>query len=404
MILALKKMAFHMKTAYLDCFSGISGDMFLGALLDAGLPIEELNQLIKTLPLNAYHIEIKREARNNIFGTRFIITLQKGEQPPRNIKIIREIIERGDLSRGVKDKSIEIFEDLAVAEGEIHNLPPEKIHFHEVGAVDSIIDIVGTIYGLEWLGIGSLFVSPLPLGSGFIESAHGRIPIPAPATISLLKNIPVFSSGIRHEMVTPTGAALVKGLATSYGPMPPMVVEKTGYGAGARDLQDRPNLLRILIGVQKMEQTVETVVVLESNLDDISPEWLGYLMERLFTAGAMDVVFHPVQMKKNRPGVQIQVIGRPDQKDVLMEILFRESSTLGIRFRYSQRMALERSIEKIDSPWGKIMVKKVKNRDGAFFYMPEYEACREVAIKNNAPLKEIYYWVIGFNKGLGIKA
>ena len=387
-----------MQIAYLDCFSGISGDMFIGALLDAGLSFEDLDQKIQALPFDSFHLEMKREARSQIFGTRFVVKTEGEEQAPRNLEVIRNIIRKGSLSRGVKDKSIRIFEKLASVEGKIHNKPPEEVHFHEVGAVDSIIDIVGTVYGLERLGITSLFVSPLPLGSGFVETAHGRIPIPAPATTALLEGVPVYDSGTHHEMVTPTGAALVKGLATSFGPMPPMVVENIGYGVGKRDLSDRPNLARILIGHMQTEGQVDTVIILEANIDDTSPEWLGFLMDRLFDAGALDVVFCPVQMKKNRPGIQIQIMGRPDQKDTLMEILFRESSTLGIRFRYTQRMVLQRSVAEVESPWGKIKVKKVLERDGSPFFLPEYEACREVALKTNRPLREIFYWVIGLNK------
>ncbi len=387
-----------MKIAYLDCFSGISGDMFIGALLDAGLSFEDLEQKIQALPFDSFHLEMKREARSQIFGTRFVVKTEGQEQVPRNLEVIRNIIRKGSLSSGVKDKSIRIFEELASVEGKIHNKPPDEVHFHEVGAVDSIIDIVGTVYGLERLGVTSLFVSSLPLGSGFVETAHGRIPIPAPATTALLEGVPVYDSGTHHEMVTPTGAALVKGLATSFGPMPPMVVEKIGYGVGKRDLSDRPNLARILIGHMQTEGQVDTVVILEANIDDTSPEWLGFLMDRLFDAGALDVVFCPVQMKKNRPGIQIQVMGRPDQKDTLMEILFRESSTLGIRFRYTQRMVLQRSVAEVESPWGKIKVKKVLERDGSPFFLPEYEACREVALKTNRPLREIFYWVIGLNK------
>ncbi len=282
-------------------------------------------------------------------------------------------------------------------EGEIHNRLPEEVHFHEVGAIDSIIDIVGTVYALERLDIGSLYVSSLPLGSGLVMTAHGNIPVPAPATIALLKGIPVCDAGIPHEMVTPTGAALIKGLATSFGSMPPMVVREIGYGAGTRDLPDRPNLLRILIGEEQSGKTVDTVVVLETNVDDISPEWLGYLMDRLFDAGALELVFSPVQMKKNRPGVQIQVIGRPDKKELLMEIMVRESATLGIRFRYSQRRVLARSFSEVDSPWGKIKVKKVMLKQGPPLLVPEYDVCKEIASKNNIPLREVYLWVTALN-------
>ena len=387
-----------MKIAYLDCFSGISGDMFIGALLDAGLSFEDFDQKIQGLQLNNFHLQMKHEARSQIFGTRFVVKTEGKEQAPRNLEVIRNIIRKGSLSSGVQEKSVRIFEEIASVEGKIHNKAPEEVHFHEVGAVDSIIDIVGTVYGLERLGVTSLFVSSLPLGSGFVETAHGRIPVPAPATTALLEGLPVYDSGTHHEMVTPTGAALVKGLATSFGPMPPMVVENIGYGVGKRDLSDRPNMIRILIGQTQTEGQADTVIILEANIDDTSPEWLGFLMDRLFDAGALDVVFCPVQMKKNRPGIQIQVMGRPDQKDALMDILFRESSTLGIRFRYTQRMVLQRSVEEVESPWGKIKVKKVLERDGAPFFIPEYEACREVALKTNCPLREIFYWVMGLNK------
>ncbi len=387
-----------MKIAYIDCFSGISGDMFLGALLDAGLSFEELKLCLQTLPLDGYSLETKREARNQIFGTRLTVKLEGKEQVPRNLKTIREIIEHGNLSRKVKDKSIEIFEDLANVEGKIHNRPTEEIHFHEIGAVDSIIDIVGTVYGIECMGIRALSISPLPLGSGFVETGHGRIPIPAPATLALLEGVPIFDSGVEHEMVTPTGAALVKRLVSSFGAIPSMVVRKVGYGVGKRDLPDRPNLIRILIGDENSEQDVDTVVILETNLDDTSPEYLGYLMDRLFDAGALDVIFCPVQMKKNRPGTQIQVMGQPDQRDAFIEILFRESPTLGIRFRYSQRKLLKRTSTEVDSPWGKIIVKKVLDRDGLPFFLPEYEACKEIALKNNRPLREIFYWVMSLNR------
>ena len=220
--------------------------------------------------------------------------------------------------------------------------PPDAVHFHEVGAVDSIIDIVGCVYGVEALGIHSIYASKIPVGSGFVKTAHGRMPLPAPATIALLSDIPVFDSGVQQEMVTPTGAALLKGLAVGFGEMPAMKVRRIGYGAGSRDLPDRPNMLRILIGEQDAGPGTDIVVVLETNIDDMSPERLGYLMERLFDAGALDVAFFPAQMKKNRPGVQVQVIGYPPQRDGLLKVFFGESSTLGIRFQYTERKVLQR--------------------------------------------------------------
>jgi uncharacterized protein (TIGR00299 family) protein len=387
-----------MKIAFLDCFSGISGDLFLGSLLDAGLSFKELDRCLKSLPFENYRIETQKEARNNIFGTRFLVIPEGKEHAHRNLETVRKIIEQGELSSQVKEKSIEIFENIARVEGKIHNQDPNDVHFHEVGAVDSIIDIVGTVYGIESMKIEKLYASSLPLGSGFTKTDHGKIPLPAPATLALLKDIPVHDSGIPHEMVTPTGAALVKCLATSFGAMPPMVIERVGYGAGSRDLEERPNLLRILIGHEGFEKNTETVAILETNLDDTNPEWLGYLMDRLFDAGALDVAFCPVHMKKNRPGVQVQVMGLPDQRDLLMEILFRESATLGVRFQYTQRRIMQRSVAEVVSPWGKLKVKKVAREDGEIFFIPEYEACREVALKNDLPLRKIFGWVMGLNK------
>jgi len=387
-----------MKIAYLDCFSGISGDMFLGALLDAGLNFDALREALGTLPLEGYTLEMKREKRGNLFGTFFDVKVEKERQSHRGLKDIVKIIQAGGLSKDVQNKSIQIFTSIAQEEGKIHNRSPGEIHFHEVGAVDSIIDIVGSVFGVEYLGIGSISASSLPLGSGFVETQHGRIPIPAPATIALLQGIPVYQSGLEHELVTPTGAALVKELATSFGSLPPMTVERVGYGAGSRNLPDRPNLLRIIIGHDQTGEQVETVVTLEANLDDANPEWLGFLMGRLFEAGALDVVFCPVQMKKNRPGILIQVMGKPEQRDLLMDILFGESTTLGIRFQYSQRKILQRSEMEIDSPWGKMRVKKVVRPDGSSYVLPEYEACRKIATEHKLPIKEIYFWVASFNK------
>lgn len=384
-----------MKVAYLDCFSGISGDMFLGALLDAGLAFNDLETRLNTLPLDGYHLNIQKEIKNHISGTRFSVAMDAGDQPLRHLKDIREIITKSGLSPQVKSKSIEVFEELAAVEGKIHNQPAEKVHFHEVGAVDSIIDITGALIGIEALGIQSVSVSPIPLGSGFIETAHGTLPTPAPATIELLKGFPIYDSGVKHELVTPTGAALVKCLGASFGDMPPMIVEDIGYGAGQRDLPDRPNMLRILIGKSVSDRETETVVILETHMDDMNPEWAGFLMEKLFEAGALDVIFFPIQMKKNRPGLQVQVLGLPDKRKVLSDILFRESTTLGVRFHHVQREILKRTAVELGSPWGELKVKKITGHDGISFFQPEYEACREIALKKDVPLREIYNWVAG---------
>jgi pyridinium-3,5-bisthiocarboxylic acid mononucleotide nickel chelatase len=383
-----------MKIAYLDCFSGISGDMFIGALIDAGLPLEELRKVLQSLPLIGYSLEVTREERNLLFGTRFKVKVTRDPQPHRRFSDIRDLIRAGNLSPSVRDKSIAIFESIAVEEGKIHGCSVEEVHFHEVGAIDSIVDIVGSVLGMEYLGIDTACASSLPLGSGFVETAHGRIPLPAPATVALLRGIPVHDSGLKEELVTPTGAALVKGLVHSFGPLPPMVIEKVGYGVGSRNLADRPNLLRILIGQEQGGAHEETVVILESNLDDTNPEWLGFLMERLFEAGALDVVFSPCYMKKNRPAVLVHVMGKPHQKDQLMDLLFSESTTLGVRFHFTQRRILERSSVEMDSPWGRTKVKKVFRPDGSFHLLPEFEECRRIAKEKGVPMKDMYRWIM----------
>jgi uncharacterized protein (TIGR00299 family) protein len=388
----------NMKLAYLDCFAGASGDMLLGALLDAGLALDDLKAALNTLPLQGYTLRAVKEERSHLFGTRFMVDIEQEKQTATTFADIKALINAAGLSQWVKDTSIRVFEDLAVEEGRIHNCPPEKVHFHEVGALDSIVDIVGAVFGVESLGLASIHASRLPLGSGFVETRHGRIPLPAPATLALLKGIPVFDAGIQAELVTPTGAALLKGLARAFGPMPPMMVERIGYGVGSRKLPDRPNLLRILIGRSDEEHHTETVVVMETNVDDASPEWLGFLMERLLGAGALDVLFCPVQMKKNRPGVLIQVIGNPHQKDLLTEILFQESTTLGVRYQMTQRRVLPRSDTEIDSPWGKIKVKKISRPDGSFQILPEYAPCRRIAVEKGLPLRDVYAWIISQGK------
>lgn len=386
-----------MTIAYLDCFSGISGDMFLGALLDIGLPFEELKKAIGSLPFQGYSIDYKKEMKNGLSATGFLVSVHGHHHVHRNLTDIENIINAGKLSDPVKQRSMRIFRSIAEVEGCIHGHPPEEVHFHEVGAVDSIIDIVGAVFGVDYLGITAFNSSHIPLGSGFIKSGHGTIPVPAPATLALLKNIPVYSSGLEYELVTPTGAALIKEFVTSFEGLPPMVVGKIGYGAGTRDLPDRPNLLRIVTGQDAKESGTDTVAVLEANIDDTNPEWLGFLMERLFKEGALDVIFTPVYMKKNRPGIQVEVIGHPETKDQLIEILFRESTTIGIRYRYSQRKILKREETEVDSPWGSIRVKKIIGPDGSFFIQPEYEACKAIAQEHGIPLKDIYATVFALN-------
>ncbi len=387
-----------MKIAFLDCFSGVSGDMFVGSLLDAGLPFEELEGSISGLKLNSYKIAAKKEGRNNVFGTRFSVSLQEEDRGVRHLKEIKALLKGSDLPPSVIERCILIFEKLAMTEGEIQHISPDQVPFHEPDAVASIVDMVAAVLGVHLLGIEKVFVSRIPVGIGITTGIQGKVSLPTPATIALLKGIPIYSSGQDVELVTPPGAALISSLSSSFGPMPPMTIESIGYGVGSRTLPDRPNLLRILVGNDIDKQDLETVVVLQSNLDDMSPELLGYLMDKLFDAGAMDVSFSPIQMKKNRPGIQLQVVGRPEDNEKLITIIFRESTTLGIRTSYSQRAVLKRGELTVDSPWGKMRVKKVINQDGGTALLPEYDECRRIAKENNLALREVYAWAAALSK------
>lgn len=386
-----------MKTAYLDCFSGISGDMFAGALLDAGLDFGTLKALLNGLPLDGVSVEARSEARNGIHGTRFLVRVEREEKTERSFADIRVIIGESELPARVKKRSIDVFRILAEAESRVHGEPVDKVHFHEVGAADSIIDIVTAAVGLEVLGIERVTCSTLPLGSGFVKSRHGTIPVPAPATLEILKDVPVKDGGLEMEMVTPTGAAIARAFSESFGPMPPLTVHKVGYGVGAGDPEDRPNLLRIVVGESADYPKSETAVLLEANLDDSPPEWTGFLMERLFSEGAIDVWLVPVQMKKSRPGVMLQALARPEDRDRLAGVILRESTSLGVRFLTVERKILSRESCEVKSPWGPMQVKKAQSPDGSWRILPEYESCRKKAAERGVTLREVYEWVYGEN-------
>lgn len=386
-----------MKIAYLDCFSGVSGDMFVGSLVDAGLKIEELQKILSGLNLHGYKIWTTKEERNSIHGTKFNVSIQNIDNKSRHLRDITTLLYKSNLPSPIIEKSIQIFKRLAAVEGKIHNVSPNDIHFHEVGAVDSIIDIVASVAGVYLLNIERMAASKIALGSGIIDSAHGKIPLPSPATMEFLKEIPIYQTNQNAELVTPTGAALITSLCSSFGPIPPMFIHSIGYGVGDRILDSRPNLLRILIGNDKGNEGLEIVLVLESNLDDISPELLGYLMEKLFDAGAIDVNFTHIQMKKNRPGIKIEVIARPEDKDLLTTIIFQESTALGIRFNYIERTILKRQVIAVKSPWGDIKVKKIIGDDKKPEFVPEYEECRKIARENGLALKDVYAWVLSLS-------
>lgn len=379
-----------MKIAYLDCFSGISGDMLLGALLDLGLPRKLLKQQLEDLPLGAYKIKILSRERMQITGCQVEVSLPQKKHHHRNFAEIERIITKSHLSKRVKELSIKVFQKLARVESKIHQKKISQIHFHEVGAIDSIIDIVGTAIGIDYLKLDEVYASPVPLGSGFTTCQHGVIPLPAPATIELLKGVPVCGTPLKTELVTPTGAALLTSLTRQYGPMPPMKITKTGYGVGSTQLKDRPNVLRLVLGERTNSPEADQVVILEANIDDMIPEIYDYLMERLLEKGALDVSFSPIQMKKNRPGVLVRVICHPEKKHELITIIFQESTSAGIRYYQAHRIKLLRVFKKITTPYGTLSIKVFKGIEGEYYASPEFEECKKIAKKHGIPLKKVY--------------
>jgi pyridinium-3,5-bisthiocarboxylic acid mononucleotide nickel chelatase len=384
-----------MRLAYLDCSSGVSGDMFLGACLDAGLDAETLLAELAKLPLGAYEFKPERVRRAGLAGTHIEITAP-GNQPHRHLAPIEQMIESSALSATVKDRSRRIFRRLGEAEARLHDQPIEKVHFHEVGAVDAILDIVGACVALELLGIEELCASPLNVGSGRVTASHGSLPVPAPATAELLRGIPMYSSGVEAELVTPTGAAIVSTLARGFGPLPPMRVDRIGYGAGARDLPGHPNLLRLLIGERAPNAEPRTanpdgdvVAVIETSVDDMSPEVYGYLVERALAAGALDITCAPIEMKKNRPGLEIRLLARPEQAETLADLVFAETTTLGLRISTAERRVLERQLVSVATSYGDIRVKVGRRNGRVLNAAPEYEDCRKAAMENGVPLKEV---------------
>ncbi len=378
-----------MKVAYFDCFSGISGDMILGALVDAGLDVRQLESELNRLNLSGYHIRTEETKRGGIRATQLKVTAAE-EQKERNLNDIYKIIEKSSLRTSVKTKSKQIFLRLAQTEAKVHGKAAEQIHFHEVGAVDAIVDIVGAVIGFEKLGIEKLYASAVHLGTGFVNSSHGPLPVPSPATAELLKGVPVYSTGIKHELTTPTGAAILTTLCNDFGEMPPMRVEKIGYGAGSRELP-LPNLLRVLIGNCSSQYEQDKVVVLETNIDDMNPQFYEHIMESLFQKGAKDVFLTPVYMKKNRPGILLSIIASPAKVNEFLEIVFKETTTLGVRISEEKmRRTLKREGKIINTSYGEVKVKLSfidgKLRDIA----PEYEECKRIAEQYQLPIREVY--------------
>jgi len=374
---------------YADCFSGISGDMFLAALLDAGLPLVYLEENLRLLNLNNFHISLTARKVNSIQASHLEVQISPG-QPQRPWHKIKELILASQLIDSIKARALAIFQNLAQAEATIHGCAAEDVHFHEVGGLDSIIDIVGAAIGLEYFKLARICCSPLPTPSGWVECQHGKMPLPAPAVCELLKNIPVYGVNISQELVTPTGAAIVKTIADDFGPQPAMIIRQIGYGAGTHQLANgQANILRLLIGHAHTPKEVQEVVIITCNLDDWQTEGYPYLCERLFTAGALDVVLIPAQMKKGRPGFILQVIATELSAQALKDIILSETSAIGLRFHNESRLTLPRQTGTIPSSYGPIRVKKIIGPTGIRL-TPEYEDCQRLAGEHKVPLSKIY--------------
>ena len=425
---------------YIDCYSGAAGDMLLGALLDAGLPLAELSALVSTLGLAGVAVGTARVDRGGVGATRFRVTVNgspteapagqddahageqghahehvhahdsHGPEPApghahghegrgggahghRSLSAITAIVERSGLSASAQGRAVALFTRLAEIEADIHQVPVEEVHLHEVGAIDSIVDIVGAVFALDWFAPDRIVASPLNVGSGTVRCEHGELPVPAPATVRLVEGAPIYSSGPPVERLTPTGALLVTGYATAYGGVPPMTVRTVGYGAGRRDLAGTPNALRVLIGdddAASAGASVERVVVIECEIDDMNPQIYGVLMDRLRTAGAVDAFYTPIQMKKNRPGTLVTVLVAPDRRHAVSEVLFSETTTLGVRTSETTRECLDRDIVPVETPLGTIPIKVARRAGAVLNAAPEFDDCVRVAEAHGLSVKQVH--------------
>jgi pyridinium-3,5-bisthiocarboxylic acid mononucleotide nickel chelatase len=381
-----------MKIAYFDCFSGISGDMTLGALVDAGCNLAEMETHLRRLPVPGWKISAEKVVRRGFRATQVKVE-SSDPQRHRALSEILKLIERAGLLLPIAEKASRIFRRLGEAEALVHGVPIDKVHFHEVGAVDAIVDIVGAAAGFEQLGIEEFFCSALNVGGGRVNTQHGNLPVPAPATAELLRGAPTYSNGIQRELVTPTGAAIVASLASQFGPQPEMTVAAIGLGAGSAELAEQPNVLRLFVGesaARRDDATLdEDLLVLEANLDDMSPQVYGYFAERALEAGALDVFSIPVQMKKNRPGQLVTVLCKPADREKLSDLLFRETTTLGVRQSSVKRRTLQREIIAVETSLGSIRMKVARLNGHILNVAPEYEDCQKIAAERGVPLKQV---------------
>jgi pyridinium-3,5-bisthiocarboxylic acid mononucleotide nickel chelatase len=397
-----------LKVLYFDCFAGAAGDMILGALLDAGLPFEELRRALGSLAVEGWDVSADRVTKAGVTATKFRVHehAHQGsghhhhhhDHGHHSLVEISAAISRSSLTDAGKARAIAMFHRLGEAESAIHGIPIDQIHLHEVGALDSIIDIVGAVFAIDWFKADRIVSSPINVGSGMVRTEHGVFPVPAPATVSLLKNAPVYSSGIQSELLTPTGALILTEFATDFGPIPPMTVDRVGYGAGDRELKETPNVVRVLIGESADAQAsaLQTsvapsmkVVVLECEIDDMNPQIFGVLMEKLYAAGALEVFYSAVQMKKNRPGTLMTIVARPERREAMTDIVFRESTTIGIRHQEVSRECLDREMVTVTTSLGAVRF-KVARRDGQVLNaQPEFEDLAKLSAERGIPIKDV---------------
>ena len=378
------------RLVYFDAASGAAGDMILGAVVDLGLPLEMLSGELGKLALTGYRLEESRVSRSGLAATKVDVrlNLEEPDTAHRHLRDSLALIEGSALASGVKERSAALFRRLAEAEAAVHGTSPEKVHFHEVGAVDSIVDIVGGVIALDWLGAERFFSSPLNVGSGTVTMAHGTFSVPPPATARLVEGVPVYGAG-EGELLTPTGALLLTAHATGYGPLPPVRIEKTGHGAGSRETEGRPNVLRLIVGDDLSAGDGDRVLVLETEIDDAAPQLLGPLVEALLGAGALDAYLTPVQMKKGRPGILVTVLAPPARREAIEELLFRETTTLGVRRQEWDRTVLERETATVETAYGPIRVKIGRRGETVYNAWPEFDDCQRAAAEKKVPVKHV---------------
>lgn len=377
-----------MTIAYFDCFSGVSGDMILGALVDAGLEIEDLRTELARLNVPGFRLEVDRVERHGIVGTKVDVVTEE-EHVHRYLADVVRIIEASDISDGAKAKGRAIFERLAEAEAKVHGTTPDRIHFHEVGALDAIVDVLGSVLGLELLGVETVYASVLRMGTGFVRSAHGRLPVPVPAVVELTQGIPSERTRIGSELVTPTGAAIVTTLAKCFGDVPPFRTDRVGYGAGTREFAEIPNLLRVQVGTMSGEMAEDRSLVIETNIDDMTPEVYGYVLNALLNRGAKDVYLTPVVMKKGRPGILLTALTDEARADEVVRTIFRETSTFGVRMYEVRRMKMRRSEGSVETKFGPVRT-KIGEFEETVRVTPEFDDCARIAREKGVPILEVY--------------